>query len=71
MFDTAEGYAKGRSEVEMSVSLISFVVNWLTGPPRGRVINELGYRRTDMIITTKLYFGTRSGPNDTGLSRKQ
>ncbi|KAG8219205.1 NADP-dependent oxidoreductase domain-containing protein [Butyriboletus roseoflavus] len=53
MFDTAEGYAKGRSEVEM-----------------GRVINELGYRRTDLIITTKLFFGTRSGPNDTGLSRK-
>ncbi|KAG9309074.1 NADP-dependent oxidoreductase domain-containing protein [Chiua virens] len=53
MFDTAEGYAKGRSEVEM-----------------GRVIKELGYRRTDMVITTKLFFGTRSGPNDTGLSRK-
>ncbi|KIJ11346.1 hypothetical protein PAXINDRAFT_15742 [Paxillus involutus ATCC 200175] len=53
MFDTAEGYAKGRSEVEM-----------------GRVIRELGYRRTDMVITTKLFFGTRSGPNDTGLSRK-
>ncbi|KIJ66564.1 hypothetical protein HYDPIDRAFT_109615 [Hydnomerulius pinastri MD-312] len=53
MFDTAEGYAKGHSEVEM-----------------GRVIKELGYRRTDMVITTKLFFGTRSGPNDTGLSRK-
>jgi len=53
MFDTAEGYAKGRSELEM-----------------GRVIKELGYRRTDMVITTKLFFGTRSGPNDTGLSRK-
>ncbi|KAH7924788.1 Aldo/keto reductase [Leucogyrophana mollusca] len=53
MFDTAEGYAKGHSEVEM-----------------GRVIQELGYRRTDLVITTKLFFGTRSGPNDTGLSRK-
>ncbi|KAG6380551.1 NADP-dependent oxidoreductase domain-containing protein [Boletus reticuloceps] len=53
MFDTAEGYAKGHSEVEM-----------------GRVIKELGYRRTDLIITTKLFFGTRTGPNDTGLSRK-
>ncbi|KAH7886451.1 NADP-dependent oxidoreductase domain-containing protein [Phlebopus sp. FC_14] len=53
MFDTAEGYAKGHSEVEM-----------------GRVIKELGYRRSDMIITTKIFFGTRSGPNDTGLSRK-
>ncbi|KAI5991740.1 NADP-dependent oxidoreductase domain-containing protein [Pisolithus orientalis] len=41
MFDTAEGYAKGRSEIEM-----------------GRVIRELGYRRSDLV------------PNDTGLSRK-
>lgn len=53
MFDTAEGYAKGRSEIEM-----------------GRVIRELGFRRSDLVITTKLFFGTRSGPNDTGLSRK-
>jgi voltage-dependent potassium channel beta subunit len=53
MFDTAEGYAKGHSEIEV-----------------GRVIKELGYRRSDLIITTKLFFGTRSGPNDTGLSRK-
>ncbi|KAG1730666.1 NADP-dependent oxidoreductase domain-containing protein [Suillus paluster] len=53
MFDTAEGYAKGHSEVEM-----------------GRVIKELGYRRSDLVITTKLFFGTRTGPNDTGLSRK-
>lgn len=37
----------------------------------GRVIKELGLRRTDLVITTKLFFGTRSGPNDTGLSRKQ
>ncbi|KAF4612247.1 hypothetical protein D9613_004358 [Agrocybe pediades] len=36
----------------------------------GRIIKELGLRRTDLIITTKLYFGTRTGPNDTGLSRK-
>ncbi|KAH0825957.1 NADP-dependent oxidoreductase domain-containing protein [Lanmaoa asiatica] len=70
MFDTAEGYAKGRSEVEMSVSLMFYVASLLTSSPRGRVIKELGYRRTDLIITTKLFFGTRSGPNDTGLSRK-
>ncbi|KAH8835182.1 Aldo keto reductase [Flagelloscypha sp. PMI_526] len=37
----------------------------------GRVIKELGYRRTDLVIATKIYFGTRKGPNDTGLSRKQ
>ncbi|KAJ7800780.1 NADP-dependent oxidoreductase domain-containing protein [Mycena olivaceomarginata] len=53
MFDTAEAYAKGKSELEM-----------------GRVIKELGYRRSDLVITTKLFWGTRGGPNDGGLSRK-
>jgi len=53
MFDTAEAYAKGKSELEM-----------------GRVIKELGYKRTDLVITTKLFWGLRSGPNDGGLSRK-
>lgn len=37
----------------------------------GRVLKELGYRRTDLIVTTKLFWGLRSGPNDGGLSRKQ
>jgi len=37
----------------------------------GRVIKELGIRRSDLIISTKIYFGVgRKGPNDTGLSRK-
>jgi len=54
MFDTAEGYAKGESEIEL-----------------GRVIKELGYRRSDLIISTKIFFGVgRKGPNDKGLSRK-
>ncbi|KAJ6461685.1 NADP-dependent oxidoreductase domain-containing protein [Mycena sanguinolenta] len=53
MFDTAEGYAKGNSELEM-----------------GRVINELGYKRSDLVITTKIFWGPRNGPNDSGLSRK-
>ncbi|KDR85950.1 hypothetical protein GALMADRAFT_219011 [Galerina marginata CBS 339.88] len=53
MFDTAEGYAEGKSEEEM-----------------GRVIKELGLRRTDLVITTKLFWGLRKGPNDGGLSRK-
>ncbi|KAH7906388.1 NADP-dependent oxidoreductase domain-containing protein [Hygrophoropsis aurantiaca] len=53
MFDTAEAYAKGKSEEEM-----------------GRVIKELGLRRTDLVITTKLFWGLREGPNDGGLSRK-
>lgn len=53
MFDTAEAYAGGQSEIEM-----------------GRVIKELGFRRTDLIVTTKLFWGPRKGPNDHGLSRK-
>lgn len=38
---------------------------------RGRVIQELGIRRTDIIISTKLFWGVRSGHNASGLSRKQ
>jgi voltage-dependent potassium channel beta subunit len=54
MFDTAESYADGKSELEM-----------------GRVIRELGLRRTDLVITTKIYFGGPiKGPNGSGLSRK-
>ncbi|KAF9461897.1 NADP-dependent oxidoreductase domain-containing protein [Collybia nuda] len=36
----------------------------------GRVIKELGFRRSDIIVTTKLFWGIRFGPNDGGLSRK-
>ena len=37
---------------------------------RGRVIRELGLRRTDLIISTKILWGlgTRKGANDGGLS---
>ena len=38
---------------------------------RGRVIKELGLRRTDLVISTKIFWGPRTGPNDRGLSRKQ
>lgn len=36
----------------------------------GRVIKELGLRRTDLIISTKIFWGVRPGPNAAGLSRK-
>ncbi|KAF8971901.1 NADP-dependent oxidoreductase domain-containing protein [Flammula alnicola] len=36
----------------------------------GHVIKELGLRRTDLVISTKLFWGLRKGPNDGGLSRK-
>lgn len=54
MFDSAEGYAEGNSEVEM-----------------GRVIRECGWQRSDLIVTTKIFFGTgRKDFNSRGLSRK-
>lgn len=53
MFDTAETYANGQSEIEM-----------------GRVIKELGFIRSEIVITTKLFWGPNGGPNGSGLSRK-
>ncbi|MBI5507636.1 MAG: aldo/keto reductase [Deltaproteobacteria bacterium] len=35
----------------------------------GRVIKDAGWKRSDLVISTKIYWGGR-GPNDTGLSRK-
>jgi aryl-alcohol dehydrogenase-like predicted oxidoreductase len=54
MFDTAEVYAAGKSELEM-----------------GRVIKELNLKRSDLVITTKLFWGGGKAPNNSGLSRKQ
>ncbi|KAF5341484.1 hypothetical protein D9758_013936 [Tetrapyrgos nigripes] len=54
MFDTAEAYNKGESEIDM-----------------GNAIKELGFRRSDLIVTTKLFWGVgRKAPNSAGLSRK-
>jgi voltage-dependent potassium channel beta subunit len=53
MFDTAEAYSEGKSEIVI-----------------GKVIRELGLRRTDLVISTKIFWGVRKGPNDGGLSRK-
>jgi len=38
----------------------------------GNVIKKLGWRRSDLVISTKIFFGAegRKGPNDRGLSRK-
>ncbi|KAJ7261063.1 NADP-dependent oxidoreductase domain-containing protein [Mycena rebaudengoi] len=36
----------------------------------GRVFQELGYKRSDLVISTKLFWGPGTTPNDTGLSRK-
>jgi aryl-alcohol dehydrogenase-like predicted oxidoreductase len=37
----------------------------------GRAIKELGYRRADLVVASKVFFGAgHLGPNDLGLSRK-
>lgn len=38
---------------------------------RGTAIKELNFRRSDIVVTTKIFWGTRPGPNNAGLSRKQ
>jgi voltage-dependent potassium channel beta subunit len=35
----------------------------------GEAIRDLGFRRSDIVVSTKLFWGG-SGPNDTGLSKK-
>ncbi|CAE6454803.1 unnamed protein product [Rhizoctonia solani] len=73
MIDLAESYSKGESEREVFVNS-----NWLDTPAliydsdSGRVLEELGIRRSDLIISSKIFFGqaNRKGPNDKGLSRK-
>lgn len=35
----------------------------------GKVIKKAGWKRSDLVISTKIFWGGR-GPNDTGLSRK-
>lgn len=55
MFDNAEAYNSGESEVSM-----------------GQAIKELGWDRRDIIVTTKIFFGTarKERHNSRGLSRK-
>jgi aryl-alcohol dehydrogenase-like predicted oxidoreductase len=35
----------------------------------GRAIHKLGWRRDDVVLSTKIFWGGE-GPNDTGLSHK-
>jgi aryl-alcohol dehydrogenase-like predicted oxidoreductase len=74
MIDTAEAYEAGESEIHMCVQFCGIwrveVASHIV-PYSGKALKELGYRRSDLIVTTKLFWGTRTGPNDMGLSRKQ
>ncbi|KAE9014768.1 putative voltage-gated potassium channel subunit beta [Phytophthora rubi] len=56
-FDNAEVYENGRSELVMGKVVKA-------GIERG------AWSREDLVISTKLFFGTKSGPNDVGNSRK-
>jgi len=56
-FDNAETYGDGLSEQTMGQCI-------------QRGIDEGVWQRSDLIVTTKLFFGTRPGPNTRGLSRK-
>ena len=77
MFDTSENYSDGKSEEEMWVPILLYIgfvtrlAAMLTYIFRGRIIKELGLRRTDLVISTKIFWGSRKGHNDSGLSRKQ
>ena len=57
LFDNAEAYAKGESESIMGVCI-------------QRGITEKVWTRGDLVVTTKLFFGTIPGVNNRGLSRK-
>ena len=57
LFDNAEAYAKGQSETIMGECI-------------QRGLTEKLWTRGDLVITTKLFFGTTAGVNNRGLSRK-
>lgn len=56
-FDNAEVYGAGRSETIMGKCLKNLET-------------EMGIKRSDLVISTKIYWGQSTAPNATGLSRK-
>eukprot|EP01147_Barroeca_monosierra_P004989 gene4989-6938_t len=56
-FDNAEVYASGKAEEVMGAAI-------------QRGIQNGDWERTDLVVTTKIFFGTKNGPNSRGLSRK-
>jgi len=56
-FDNAEAYADGESEIMMGKAI-------------AQGIKDGVWQREDLVISTKIFFGTRSGPNQCGCSRK-
>eukprot|EP01101_Sappina_pedata_P012793 TRINITY_DN89_c0_g1_i4.p1 TRINITY_DN89_c0_g1~~TRINITY_DN89_c0_g1_i4.p1 ORF type:complete len:373 (-),score=172.12 TRINITY_DN89_c0_g1_i4:235-1296(-) len=56
-FDNAEVYSEGKAETTMGKCI-------------QRMYSELGVKRSDLVISTKIYWGTSGGQNGQGLSRK-
>ncbi|KAG7392199.1 Voltage-gated potassium channel subunit beta-2 [Phytophthora boehmeriae] len=56
-FDNAECYIQGKSEE-------------IVGRAIQKGIQEKVWEREDLVISTKIHVGTKTGPNDQGLSRK-
>ncbi|KAG2530605.1 hypothetical protein JM18_002061 [Phytophthora kernoviae] len=56
-FDNAEGYIQGKSEE-------------IVGRAIQKGIQEGVWSRESLVISTKIHTGTKTGPNDQGLSRK-
>ncbi|KAG9103786.1 hypothetical protein FRC06_008104, partial [Ceratobasidium sp. 370] len=58
----------------LGINMIDLAEGYANGDSEreiGRVLEELGIRRSDLILTGKIFFGQgRKGPNDKGLSRK-
>ncbi|KAL3657477.1 hypothetical protein V7S43_017616 [Phytophthora oleae] len=56
-FDCAEAYGQGKAEIMLGKAIKRGVV-------------EDVWSREDLVITTKIFQGTKSGPNATGVNRK-
>ncbi|THU85967.1 voltage-gated potassium channel beta-2 subunit [Dendrothele bispora CBS 962.96] len=62
-----------KTAFENGINFFDLAENYSKGKAEetmGRAIKELGFRRSDIIIASKVFFGVRSGPNAGGLSRK-
>ncbi|THV02980.1 Aldo/keto reductase [Dendrothele bispora CBS 962.96] len=62
-----------KTAFENGINFFDLAENYSKGKAEetmGHAIEELGFRRSDIIIASKVFFGVRSGPNAGGLSRK-
>ncbi|EGD80024.1 voltage-gated potassium channel subunit beta-1 [Salpingoeca rosetta] len=56
-FDNAEVYSSGKAEEVMGAAI-------------KRGVENGDWERSDLVVTTKIFFGVKNGPNARGLSRK-